>query len=55
LEVFAQLLFWNTIISNEKAEIYDKIMFLNSKLKDKAGGRCCLSRYEIIVGKLQKK
>jgi len=27
-------------------------MFLNSKLKQIAGGACCLTRYEIIVGNL---
>jgi len=28
-----------------------KIMFLNSKLKQIAGGVCCLTRYECFVGK----
>ena len=27
-----------------------KIMFLNSKLKQIAGGVCCLTRYECFVG-----
>jgi len=39
-------------MSNNKTEIYKKIVFLNSKLKKIAGGSCCLARYEIIVGKL---
>ena len=35
-----------------KADIYEKIVFLNFKLKKTAGGACCLTKYEIIVGKL---
>jgi len=34
--------YYKVIISNDKADIYEKI----------AGGASCLTRYEIIVGKL---
>jgi len=34
------------------AEIYKEIVFLNSKHKETAEGACCLTRYEISVGKV---
>jgi len=31
------------------ANIYEKFVFINSKLKQIAGRACCLTRYEIIA------
>jgi len=39
--------------SNDKADIYEKIVFLNSKLKLIVVGEACfLTRYAVRVGKL---
>ena len=39
-------------VTSDKADICEKTMFLNFKFKYITGGACCLTRFEIIVGKL---